>query len=65
MPSLPPAYFDALYRDDPDPWRFATSGYEAGKYAATMDALPRGRYGSALEVGCSIGVLTAELARRC
>ncbi|GJD50242.1 Ubiquinone biosynthesis O-methyltransferase, mitochondrial [Methylobacterium crusticola] len=63
--SLPPAYFDARYADDPDPWRFATSDYERGKYAATLAALPRARYAAALEVGCSIGVLTAALAERC
>lgn len=65
MASLPPAYFDALYGRDPDPWGFATSPYEAGKYAATMAALPRERYASALEIGCSIGVLTGTLAQRC
>jgi SAM-dependent methyltransferase len=65
MPSLPPAYFDALYDAKPDPWDFVTSPYEAEKYAATLAALPRPRYASALEVGCSVGVLTEALARRC
>ena len=65
MAGLPSAYFDALYDRDADPWRFATSAYEAGKYAATLAALPRCRYDSALEIGCSIGVLTAALAPRC
>lgn len=63
--SLPPGYFDERYARDPDPWRFATSAYERAKYAATLDALPRARYASALEVGCSIGVLTRALAERC
>ncbi|MGY2047741.1 class I SAM-dependent DNA methyltransferase [Methylobacterium sp. JK268] len=63
--SLPPAYFDARYAADPDPWDFATSGYERAKYAATLAALPRARYGAALEIGCSIGVLTRDLAGRC
>jgi SAM-dependent methyltransferase len=58
-------YFDALYTADPDPWRFRTSNYEADKYSATLDALGRPRYRSALEVGCSIGVFTAQLAARC
>ena len=31
----------------------------------TLAALPRRRYARALEPGCSIGVLTADLARRC
>ena len=62
---IEPAYFEALYAADPDPWRFATSAYEAEKYAATLAALPPRRFADALEVGCSIGVLTAQLARRC
>lgn len=63
--SLPPTYFEALYAADPDPWRFASSEYEAAKYAATLGALPRQRYRSAFEIGCSIGVLTQGLAGRC
>ena len=63
--SLPPSFFDAIYAEAPDPWSFATSEYEAAKYAATIAALPRARYESALEIGCSIGVLTEQLATRC
>ncbi len=63
--SLSPAYFAGMYADDPDPWRFATSDYERAKYAATLAALPRPRYAAALEVGCSIGVLTRRLGPRC
>lgn len=59
-----PDYFDDLYRADPDPWRFETSAYEAGKYDATITALPALRYAAAVEIGCSIGVLTARLAAR-
>jgi len=63
--TIEPDYFDALYAADPDPWRFRTSDYEAGKYAATLAALSRRRYRRALEVGCSIGVFTRQLASRC
>jgi SAM-dependent methyltransferase len=63
-PCYDPAYFDALYATDPDPWGFATSTYERKKYEQTLAALP-GRIGSAFEVGCSIGVLTCQLALRC
>ncbi len=63
--SLPPSYFDAIYQTDPDPWKFATSDYEAEKYATTIAALPKPRYHSALEIGGSIGVLTAQLAPMC
>ena len=63
--TLEPAYFDALYAADPDPWNFTTSPYEKDKYALTIKALPRPRYQSSLEVGCAIGVLTRLLASRC
>ncbi len=63
--TLSVAYFDAVYGSNPDPWNFATSAYEREKYALTLAALPRRRYGSALEVGCSIGILTRDLALRC
>lgn len=63
--TLAPDYFEAVYQGSDDPWNFATSDYEARKYAATLDALPREKYASAFEIGCSIGVLTAQLAKRC
>lgn len=63
--SIGPAYFDQLYAADPDPWRFASSDYERDKYAASLAALPPGRFASALEVGCSIGIFTRALAPRC
>jgi cyclopropane fatty-acyl-phospholipid synthase-like methyltransferase len=63
--SLPPAYFDNLYANNGDPWRFASSDYERAKYDATMAALPAPRFSAGFEVGCSIGVLTRQLADRC
>ncbi|UDL95204.1 class I SAM-dependent methyltransferase [Lichenihabitans sp. PAMC28606] len=59
------AHFEQLYDRNPDPWRFATSDYERAKYAATIASLPQPRYARGLDVGCSIGVLTAALAVRC
>lgn len=63
--TLQPGYFELLYQRDPDPWGFATSEYEREKYAATLAALPRERFARGFEVGCSIGVLTRQLAERC
>ena len=63
--SLPASYFDALYQTDIDPWKFATSDYEAEKYDTTIAALPNAHYRSALEIGGSIGVLTQKLAPYC
>ena len=64
-PSLDARYFEALYTGSPDPWDFRSSRYERDKYAATLAILPRPRYESSLEIGCSIGVFTRQLARRC
>jgi hypothetical protein len=58
-------YFHEIYRGDADPWCFERSEYERRKYALTMASLPRWHYGSAYEPGCSIGVLSEQLARRC
>ncbi len=63
--SLPPSYFDELYAQQTDPWRFATSDYERAKYDATLAAITGLHANSILEVGCSIGVLTRRLAMQC
>jgi hypothetical protein len=63
--TLDPDYFKGMYATEADPWHFATSPYERDKYAATLAALPRDHYRSALDVGCSIGVFTHQLCRRC
>ena len=57
--------FERQYRQAIDPWQYESSPYERAKYAATLAALPHPRYRVALEIGCSIGVLTAQLAPRC
>jgi SAM-dependent methyltransferase len=63
--TIPPEYFDQLYRQSADPWGFETSDYEAMKHDETLAVLPHARYHAAFEVGCSIGVLTKRLAERC
>ena len=63
--SLPAEYFEQLYAESDDPWGFATRRYEADKYQATLDALPRQRYRAAFEIVCSFGVLSERGAWRC
>jgi LmbE family N-acetylglucosaminyl deacetylase len=63
--ALTGAYFDAAYERRADPWGFETRWYENRKRALTLASLPAERYESALEIGCSIGVLTEQLAARC
>ncbi len=60
----PGEVFDRIYAGSADPWRYETSPYEQAKYARTLAAVPD-RAEAALEVGCSIGVMTALLAPRC
>ena len=63
--TLPPEYFDQVYQANRDPWDFETSPYEREKYANTLAALPQLQYAEVFEIGCSLGVPTAQLAPRC
>ena len=58
-------YFDQMYAASADPWGFGTRWYEARKYAISVALLPAEHYGDAFEPGCSVGVLTEQLAPRC
>lgn len=62
--TLDPGYFDRLYQERDDPWGFRSRWYEARKRGLTMATLPDEHYGAVFEPGCSIGVLTSELASR-
>ena len=63
--SLPQAYFDSLYGANPDPWGFREREYERNKYEDTLAALDGHRFRRGVEVGCSIGELTARLGSSC
>ncbi|MGB3547267.1 MAG: bifunctional PIG-L family deacetylase/class I SAM-dependent methyltransferase, partial [Saprospiraceae bacterium] len=63
--SLPTDYFDRVYAAGDDPWNFETSDYEREKYATTLAAIAGKTFPRALEIGCSIGVLTEQLAPQC
>ena len=59
------AFFEAKYRQQADPWEFASSPYELRRYDAIIAALAARRYVRAFEPGCSVGVLTERLAGIC
>ena len=63
--SLNSDYFKKVYDANEDPWNFKSSEYEAEKYLATLAALPKNQFENALEIGCSIGVLTNLLSKKC
>lgn len=58
-------YFDALFSESDDPWRFKTRWYEERKRALTLACLPERHYGRVFEPGCANGELSAALAPRC
>lgn len=63
--ATPAEYFDDMYAAAEDPWGFETRWYEQRKHDLTVACLPRRRYRSAFEPGCSTGMLTRRLAPRC
>ncbi len=65
MSAVTPSHLQRIYAAGDDPWAFRTSAYEQRKFRATRDALPRARYGAALEVGCGNGELARWIAPRC
>ena len=56
--------FDRVHTASADPWAVDTSWYERRKRDVLLACLPREHYGSVLDLGCSTGALTVELARR-
>ena len=64
-PSWPRAVFERIHADSADPWGVGNRPYERDKYRRTLALLAGLRFHHALELGCSIGVMTACLARQC
>ena len=67
-PQSPPdqqAYFDEMFAQSDDPWKFKSRWYEARKRALTLACLPSDRYSHGFEPGCANGELSAQLATRC
>ncbi len=58
-------FFEVKYRHQTDPWQFASSAYELDRYTTTLALLDSRRFDRAFEPGCSIGILTEQLASRC
>src|SRR5437868_10191466 len=54
-------YFDWWHRR-PDPWGYATEPYEIYKYGKTLEHLHGRDYKRILDVACSEGVFTSQLA---
>ncbi|MBO0879346.1 MAG: class I SAM-dependent methyltransferase [Mycobacterium sp.] len=65
VPRVYRAYFEYLYACSKDPWDYETRDYECTKYERTIETLNGRKFERALDVGCSIGVLTRMIAQRC
>jgi SAM-dependent methyltransferase len=63
--STPIPYFQRMYAADPDPWDYENRWYDQRKHRLTAGILPKRRYRSAFEPGCSTGRLTELLAPSC
>ena len=57
--------FDALYRDQGDPWRVGSSRYEQRKLDLVLACLAQPRYAAAWDPACGTGHLVRRLAERC
>ena len=60
-----PGFFEARYQKQEDPWNFAASEFEQGRFTTIVGAIAGRRYRRAFEPGCSIGTLTERLASFC
>ncbi|GGB31912.1 hypothetical protein GCM10011492_23250 [Flexivirga endophytica] len=58
----PDTVLDELHQRESEPWGADSRWYEQRKRQLALAMLPRARFGQVLEVGCSTGVLTAQLA---
>lgn len=66
MPISPTSgrHFDELHERSDDPWRVFDGWYEVRKRRILLASLPDERLGRVLEIGCSVGAVTVELAAR-
>ena len=63
--SVPASFFDETFRQSSDPWSYTSNFYEISKFRTTIKCLPKVQFKNAFEIGCAIGVLTQELAKKC
>lgn len=59
------AGFEAKFRENIDPWDYATSPFEAHKRQVVLHACGSRLHGRGLELACAIGETTRTLVSRC
>ena len=65
MKPIDPSGFEAMFRENADPWDYATSPFEASKRDTLLKACGAKTYGRGLELACANGETTLRLAERC
>jgi cyclopropane fatty-acyl-phospholipid synthase-like methyltransferase len=65
MKPIGPDGFEALFRQDVDPWDYARSPFESYKRDRLLRACGDRVYGRGLELACANGETTRRLASRC
>lgn len=65
MKPIDPAGFEALFRENPDPWDYAGSAFEAFKRDRLLRACGGRIHGRGFELACANGETTLRLATRC
>ena len=59
------AGFEAKFQENPDPWNYASSRFEAFKRHILLQACGTRQYGRGLELACANGETSLLLARKC
>lgn len=62
---IDPEGFEAMFRQDADPWDYARSPFEAFKRGVLLRACGGRLFGRGLELACANGETSRALARRC
>ena len=59
------AGFEAKFQENPDPWNYGSSRFEAFKRQILLQACGTRQYGRGLELACANGETSLLLARKC
>jgi 2-polyprenyl-3-methyl-5-hydroxy-6-metoxy-1,4-benzoquinol methylase len=62
--AFPVGYFDRLFAQGGDPWRYEDDGISETRKTLILDLLPAVPVSSLLEIGCASGWMTQDLCKR-
>ena len=62
--AFPPSYFNDLFAEGADPWRYEGDSVSETRKSLILDLLPESPVSHMLEIGCASGWITQHLSRR-